>query len=44
VLLKEGCIINSDKTRAPLAELHRDIRSQLVAMAKRKDPMVLRWA
>jgi dihydrodipicolinate synthase/N-acetylneuraminate lyase len=44
VLMKEGRIINSDKTRAPLTELHRDIRSQLVEMAKRKDPLVLRWA
>ena len=44
VLMKEGRIINSDKTRAPLTELHRDIRAQLVAMAKRKDPLVLRWA
>src|ERR1035437_2278157 len=44
VLMKEGRIINSDKTRAPLTELHRDIRAQLVEMAKRKDPLVLRWA
>jgi dihydrodipicolinate synthase/N-acetylneuraminate lyase len=44
VLMKEGGIINSDKTRAPLNELHPDTRSQLIEMAKRKDPLVLRWA
>lgn len=44
VLMKEGRIIKSDKTRAPLNELHPDTRSQLVEMAKRKDPLVLRWA
>lgn len=44
VLMKEGGIINSDKTRAPLTELSRDTRSQLVAMAKQRDPLVLRWA
>jgi dihydrodipicolinate synthase/N-acetylneuraminate lyase len=44
VLMKEGGIINSDKTRAPLNELHPDTRSQLVEMARRKDPLVLRWA
>lgn len=44
VLMKEGGIISSDKTRAPLSELHPDTRSQLIEMAKRKDPLVLRWA
>lgn len=44
VLMKEGNIIKSDKTRAPLTELNHDTRSQLVEMAKRKDPLVLRWA
>lgn len=44
VLMKEGHIIKSEKTRAPLNELHPDTRSQLLEMAKRKDPLVLRWA
>jgi 2-keto-3-deoxy-L-arabinonate dehydratase len=44
VLMKEGGIISGDKTRAPLTELHPDTRSQLIEMAKRKDPLVLRWA
>jgi 2-keto-3-deoxy-L-arabinonate dehydratase len=44
VLMKEGGIISSDKTRAPLSELHPDTRSQLIDMAKRKDPLILRWA
>ena len=44
VLMKEGNIISSDKTRAPIGELHPDTRSQLVELAKRHDPLVLRWA
>jgi dihydrodipicolinate synthase/N-acetylneuraminate lyase len=44
VLLKEGNIIGSDKTRAPIGELHPDTRAQLIEMAKRKDPLILRWA
>lgn len=44
VLLKEGGIIRSDRTRAPLAELHPDTRAQLIDLAKRHDPLVLRWA
>jgi dihydrodipicolinate synthase/N-acetylneuraminate lyase len=43
VLMKEGRIIKSDKVRAPLGELHPDTRLQLVEMAKRRDPLVLRW-
>jgi dihydrodipicolinate synthase/N-acetylneuraminate lyase len=44
VLMKEGNIIESDKTRAPIQELHPDTRSQLIELAKRHDPLVLRWA
>ncbi|MFF2246235.1 dihydrodipicolinate synthase family protein [Arthrobacter sp. NPDC058130] len=44
VLMKEGNIIGSDKTRAPIGELHPDTRSQLIELAKRHDPLVLRWA
>jgi dihydrodipicolinate synthase/N-acetylneuraminate lyase len=43
VLMKEGQIIKSDKVRAPLGELHPETRAQLVGMAKRKDPLILRW-
>lgn len=44
VLMKEGNIIASDKTRQPVGELNPDTRAQLVEMAKRKDPLILRWA
>ncbi|WP_138416973.1 dihydrodipicolinate synthase family protein [Sinomonas gamaensis] len=44
VLMKEGNIIGSDKTRAPIGELHPDTRAQLIEIAKRKDPLILRWA
>jgi 2-keto-3-deoxy-L-arabinonate dehydratase len=44
VLMKEGNIIGSDTTRAPIQELHPDTRSQLIELAKRHDPLVLRWA
>jgi 2-keto-3-deoxy-L-arabinonate dehydratase len=44
VLMKEGNIIGSDKTRAPIGDIHPATRSQLVEMAKRHDPLVLRWA
>jgi dihydrodipicolinate synthase/N-acetylneuraminate lyase len=44
VLLKEGNIIGSDTTRSPIAELHPDTRAQLIDIAKRKDPLILRWA
>lgn len=44
VLMKEGNIIASDKTREPVGELNAHTRAQLVEMAKRKDPLILRWA
>jgi 2-keto-3-deoxy-L-arabinonate dehydratase len=44
ILMKEGNIIGSDRTRAPLGEVHPDTRSQLLELAKRHDPLVLRWA
>jgi 4-hydroxy-tetrahydrodipicolinate synthase len=43
-LMKEGRIIDSDKTRAPLGDLHPDTRAQLLEIAKRKNPLILRWA
>ena len=44
VLMKEGNIIASDRTRHPVGELNPHTRAQLVEMAKRKDPLILRWA
>jgi dihydrodipicolinate synthase/N-acetylneuraminate lyase len=44
VLLKEGNIIASDKTRAPIGELHPDTRAQLIEIARRNNPLILRWA
>lgn len=44
VLMKEGGVIASDRTRAPIGELHPDTRTQLIELARRKDPLVLRWA
>jgi len=42
--MKEGNIIASDRTRHPVGELNPHTRAQLVEMAKRKDPLILRWA
>jgi len=44
VLMKEGRIIGSDRTRGPFGPLHPATRAQLIELAKRKDPLVLRWA
>lgn len=44
VLMKEGGIIRSDKSRAPVGPLHPRTRSQLLDMARRRNPLVLRWA
>jgi dihydrodipicolinate synthase/N-acetylneuraminate lyase len=44
VLLKEGGIIASDHARAPYAPLSPSIRARLIEMARRVDPLVLRWA
>lgn len=43
-LMKEGNIIRSDKTRGPIGKLHPDTHTQLIELAKRHDPFVLRWA
>jgi len=43
-LMKEGGIIASDATRAPLAALSPATRAGLLATARRLDPLVLRWA
>ncbi len=43
-LMKEGGIIACEAPRAPLLPLHPAARAALIAMARRLDPMVLRWA
>jgi 2-keto-3-deoxy-L-arabinonate dehydratase len=42
-LMKEGGIIASDAVRHPLAPLHPATRAGLIEIAKRIDPLVLRW-
>jgi len=44
VLMKEGGIIASDAPRHPLPRLHPETRANLLAIARRFDPLVLRWA
>jgi 2-keto-3-deoxy-L-arabinonate dehydratase len=44
ILMEEGAIIRSAKTRAPMSEVHPETRQQLLALAKRKDAFVLRWS
>ena len=42
-LMKEGGVIASDATRHPFAPMHPETRAGLLKVAKRLDPMVLRW-
>jgi len=42
-LMKEGGIIACDAPRAPLRPLHPTTRAELITIARRTDPMVLRW-
>ncbi len=44
VLMKEGGIIACDTTRHPLAPLHQATRAGLLDIARRLDPLILRWA
>jgi dihydrodipicolinate synthase/N-acetylneuraminate lyase len=44
VLMKEGGIIASDAVRHPVLPLQADSRAGLVEIARRLDPLVLRWA
>jgi 2-keto-3-deoxy-L-arabinonate dehydratase len=44
VLMKEGEIIASDSVRHPVLPLHAASRAGLVEIARRLDPLVLRWA
>ncbi len=42
-LMKEGGVIASDAVRAPLQPLAPAVRAGLIAIARRLDPVVLRW-
>ncbi|RKO19968.1 dihydrodipicolinate synthase family protein [Pseudarthrobacter phenanthrenivorans] len=44
ILMEEGTIIRSAKTRSPMSEVHPETRQQLLALAKRKDAFILRWS
>ncbi len=43
VLMKEGGVIQSDAVRHPLAPLHPAVREGLLRVARRLNPLVLRW-
>ena len=42
-LMKEGGIIQSEAVRHPASPLHPAIRAGLIELARRVDPLVLRW-
>ena len=44
VLMEEGGVIRSGMTRHPVLPLHPDTRAGLIEIARRTDPLVLRWA
>jgi 2-keto-3-deoxy-L-arabinonate dehydratase len=44
VLMKEGGIIGSERVRHPTPPLHPATRAGLLELARRLDPLVLRWA
>jgi dihydrodipicolinate synthase/N-acetylneuraminate lyase len=44
VLMHEGGIIRSDRVRHPQQPLHPATRAGLLEVAKRLDPLILRWA
>jgi 4-hydroxy-tetrahydrodipicolinate synthase len=44
VLMQEGGIIASDRTRHPTAPLDPATRAGLLELARQLDPLVLRWA
>jgi 4-hydroxy-tetrahydrodipicolinate synthase len=43
VLMQEGGVIRSEAVRHPLAPLHPATRAGLIEVARRLDPVVLRW-
>jgi 4-hydroxy-tetrahydrodipicolinate synthase len=44
VLMAEGGVISSETTRAPFSPLPAHIREGLLAHARRRNPLVLRWS
>ena len=42
-LMKEGGVIACEAPRHPLAPMHPETRAGLIAVARRLDPLVLRW-
>ena len=42
-LMKEGGVIRSDAVRHPLAPMHSAVREGLLKVARKLDPLVLRW-
>ena len=42
-LMREGGVIACEAPRAPIAPMHPATRAGLLAVARRLDPMVLRW-
>ncbi|MDR5799657.1 dihydrodipicolinate synthase family protein [Caballeronia sp. LZ001] len=42
-LMKEGGVIGSDAVRHPLAPMHPKVREGLLKVARKLDPLVLRW-
>lgn len=43
-LMREGGIIGCERVRPPMAPLHAATRAGLIELARRLDPLVLRWA
>ena len=43
ILMHEGGVIASEAVRAPLQPISRDLRDGYVRLARRLDPLVLRW-
>jgi 2-keto-3-deoxy-L-arabinonate dehydratase len=43
IMMKEGGVIGSDRVRHPLAPVHPKIREGLLEVARRLDPLALRW-
>ena len=41
--MKEGGIIASESVRHPIPPVHQAIRAGLIEVARRLDPVVLRW-
>ncbi|KIG08104.1 dihydrodipicolinate synthase family protein [Caballeronia concitans] len=44
ILMKEGGVIGSDAVRHPFAPVHPKTREGLLEVARRLDPLVLRWS